>query len=50
MCVQTTKLDVELPNDVDTETAISKLKNKTGHDQILAELIKEGGKPLKKVI
>jgi hypothetical protein len=21
--------------------------NKTGHDQILAELIKEGGKPLK---
>jgi len=32
--------------------AISKLKNEkaTGHDQILAELIKKGGKELKKVI
>ena len=27
MCVQTAKPDVELPNDVDTEMAISKLKN-----------------------
>jgi len=27
MCVQTTKPDDELPNDVDTEMATSKLKN-----------------------
>ena len=43
---------VELPNDVDKGTAISKLQNRkaTGHDQIPAELIKEGGKEHKKVI
>jgi len=39
-------------DDVDTEMAITKLKNRkaTGHDQIPIELIKEGGKGLKEVI
>jgi hypothetical protein len=42
----------ESPNEVHTEMAISKLKNgkATGHDQILPELIKEGGKEIKKLI
>jgi len=52
MCVQTAEPRGLPPNDVDTEIAISKLKNgkAAGHDIILAELIKEGGKELKKVI
>jgi hypothetical protein len=42
----------EPPNDVDIVMAICKLKNgkATGHDQIPAELIKERGKELMKVI
>jgi hypothetical protein len=37
---------------VDIEMAVSKLKNGkvTEHDQILAKLIKEGGKELKKIM
>jgi hypothetical protein len=52
MCIQTAEQYVESPNDVDMEMAISKLKNgkAIGHDQILAELMKKGGKELKKVI
>jgi len=52
ICVQTAEPHGEPPNDVDIEMAISKLKNgkAVGHDLILAELIKEGGKELKKVI
>jgi len=52
MCVQPAKPCGEPPNDVDTETVMSKLKNRkaTGHDQILAKLITEGGKELKKAI
>ena len=52
MCVQTAETYGEPPSDVDIEMAISKLKNRkaTGRDQIPAELIKEGGKELKKVI
>jgi len=52
MCVQTAEPYVEPPDDVDIEMAISKLRNgkATGHDQISARLIKEGGKELKKVI
>jgi hypothetical protein len=40
--VQTAETYVELPNDVDIETAISKLKNAeaSGHDTVPAELIK----------
>ena len=52
VCVQTAEPYAEPPNDVDFEMAVSKLKNgkATGHDQILAELIKKGGKEFKKVI
>jgi hypothetical protein len=37
---------VEPPNDVDTEMAISKLKNgkATGYDQIPVKMIKKGGR------
>jgi hypothetical protein len=50
-CIQTAEY-VEPSNGVDIEMTIRKLKKRkaTGHDQILAELIKEGGKELKKVI
>ena len=50
MCIQTAEPCCEPPNDVDIE--ISKLKNgkAAGRDLILAELIEEGGKELKKVI
>jgi hypothetical protein len=52
MCVQTAEPYVEPTNDVDTEMALSKLKNgeATGHDQIPAASIKERGKELRKVI
>ena len=52
VCVQTAEPYVESLNDVDIEMVVSKLKNgkATGHDQILAKLIKKGGKELKKVI
>ena len=52
MCVQTAEPYIEPPNDVKIEMAVSKLKNgkATGHDQILATLIKGGGRELKKVI
>ena len=51
-CIQTAEWYVEPSNGVDIEMIITKLKKgkATGHDQILAELIKEGGKELKKVI
>ena len=43
MCIPTAEPYVESTNDVDTEMAITKLKNgkATGHDQIPTELIKE---------
>jgi len=43
MCVPTAEPYVEPTNDVDTEMAIRKLKNRkaTGYDQIPTELIKE---------
>jgi hypothetical protein len=46
MCVQTAEPHGEPPNDLDIEMVVSKLKNgeATGHDLILTELIKEGGK------
>jgi hypothetical protein len=46
MCVQTAQPYVEPPNDVDIEMAVRKLRNRkaTGHDEIPAKLIKEGGK------
>jgi hypothetical protein len=52
MCVQPAKPCGEPPNDVDIQTAESKLKNgkATGHDEILAKLITEGGRELKEVI
>jgi hypothetical protein len=52
MCIQTAEPYVEPPNDLEKEMAKSKLKNRkvTGHDQISDELIKKGGKELKKVI
>jgi hypothetical protein len=52
MCIQAAEPYVETPNDVDIERTISKLKNgtATGHDQILAKLITEGGKELKMAI
>jgi len=52
MCVQSAEPSVEPPNDVDIEMAISNFKSgqATGHDQLPAELIKEGGKELKKGI
>jgi hypothetical protein len=52
LCVQTAEPYVELPNGVDIEMAISKPKSgkATGHDQILVELMKVGGKEFKKVI
>ena len=51
-CVQTAKLYVEPPQNVDKEMAIRKLKNgnATGHDQTPTKLIKEGGQEIKKVI
>ena len=51
MCIQTAKPCVEPPNDVDTENAISKLKNgkAPGFDQVPGEMIREGGKELKNV-
>ena len=51
-CVQTAKPYVEPPQDVDKEMAIRKLKNgnTTGHDRTPAELIKERGQKIKKVI
>jgi len=50
--VQTAEPYVEPANDVGIEMTVGKLKNDkaTGHDQIPAELIKEGGKELMKVI
>ena len=52
MCVQTAEPYVAPPNDIDREMAVSKFKNgkATGHDQIPAKLIEEGGKELKEVI
>jgi hypothetical protein len=52
VCIQTAEPYVEPPNGVDIEMALSKLKNRkaTRHDQIPDELIKKGGKELKKVI
>jgi hypothetical protein len=52
MCVQTAEPYAEPTNDVDTKMAFSKLQNgkATGHDQIPAASIKEGGKELKNVI
>jgi hypothetical protein len=52
MCVQPAKPCGEQTNDADIEITISKLKNGKAnrHDQILAKLITEGGKQLKKVI
>jgi hypothetical protein len=43
VCVQTAKLYIVPPNDVDKVMAISKLKNGKvkGHDRKAAELIKE---------
>jgi hypothetical protein len=51
MCAQIAGPYVEPPNNVNIELAICKLKNgkATGHDQIPAESIKQGGKELKKV-
>ena len=51
-CTKTAEPYVEPPNDVDIRMAISKMKNgkATGHDQIPAKLIKEGGKEFEKVI
>ena len=51
MCVQIAEWCAEPPNDVDTETSLSKFKNgkANGHDQIPAQLIKEG-EELKDVI
>ena len=45
-CIQTAEWYVEPSNGVDLEMTISKVKKgrATGHDQILAELIKDGGK------
>ena len=48
--VHTAEQNFEPLCGVDTGMAISKLKKKrttTGHDEILAELIKQGGKELK---
>jgi len=44
MCVQTAEPYVEPPNDVDTEMATRKLKNRkaTGNDEIPAKLTEEG--------
>jgi hypothetical protein len=52
MCVQTVESYTEPPGDTDIDMSVSKLKNgkAPGHDQIPAELIKEGGTELKKVI
>jgi len=52
MRVQTAETYVEPPNDVGIEMTVRKLKNEkaTGHGQIPAELIKEGGKQLMEVI
>ena len=46
MCVHKEEPDVEPPNEDDKGMAISKVKNgkRTGHDQIPAEVVKEGGK------
>jgi len=51
-CIQTAEWNAEPSNGVDTEMKISKLKKgkATGHDQILAKLIKEGERELKKAI
>jgi len=48
MCVQT----AESPKDIDIERETSTFKNgkATGYDQIPAELFKEGGKVLRKII
>jgi hypothetical protein len=52
MCIQAAEPYVELPNDVDIEMAVGKLKDgkATGHNRIPARLFKEGGKELKKAI
>jgi hypothetical protein len=52
MCVQTAKPYVEPPNDVDIKMAIRKYKSKKAavHDQIPAEMIKEGAKEPMNVI
>jgi len=52
MWLKTAESSVEPPSNVAIEMAISKLINRkaTRHDQILAKLIKESGKELKKVI
>jgi len=49
MYVKTAEPYVQPPHYVDTDMAISKLKNgkTTGHDQIPVEFITEGGKELK---
>ena len=46
LCVHKEEPDVEPPNEDDKGMAISKVKNgkRTGHDQIPAEVVKEGGK------
>jgi hypothetical protein len=51
MCVQTAEPEIKPPSDVDIGIAIGKLKNgkATGHDQIPAELIKEGGTEIRMV-
>jgi len=51
MHVQTAEPYAETPNDVYKEMAVGKLKNgkATGHDQIQPELIKEGGREIKKL-
>ena len=52
MCAQIAEPYVQPPNNVNMEMAICNLKNgkETGHDQIPAESIKQGGKELKKII
>jgi len=52
MCVQNAERSAEPPNDVDIEMSVSKFKNwkANGHNQIPAQLIKEGEEELKKVI
>jgi len=52
MCTQTAEPSTEPPNGADIEITVSKLiyRKATGRDHILAELIKKGGKELKKVI
>jgi hypothetical protein len=52
MCVQTADAYAELPNDVNIKMSITKFKNgkENGHDQIPAQLIKEGEEEIRKAI